>query len=1003
MTVPKSMGPEDLRAVSALLDEALDLPPHERKAWLAALPIVAMPYRDTLREMLERAEAGTAAGLIGQLPAIDGESADPLDDLAVGRLINGYRLVRLIGRGGMGVVWLAERTDGLVGRQVALKLPVVAMPHRMLLQRFARERNILAALAHPHIARLYDAGVSESGQPYLVMEYVQGQPITDYCNEKKLSLSDRLRLFDQVLAAVQHAHANLVVHRDIKPANILVNEAGEVRLLDFGIAKLLGTDDTTPPELRTELTRQSGSPLTPDYASPEQIRLEPVGTASDIYSLGVLLYELASGERPYRLRGASAAQVEAAVLNEARKAPSLSVSDEAASHFGSKRNILVKQLRGDLDTVILKALKPMAIERYGSADAFAADLQRWRDGEPVRARPSSRWYRTVRFVSRNQLAVGLSGLVALSLVVGSGVALWQASVAQTEARISKAIESFVVGLFEANTVNQKDPLKARQTTASELLDLGAKRIGDSLNDAPEAKLRLLYTLANMYGDLNLSEPAVLLTKQMTALRQQLHPGPTLEHAKDLSDIVTGGGNVILPPQELRAYVNEAQSILEAHGDHSSMVYAQVMLAKAQVEISRPSWESCAQYASLAVDAGRQHPASVTLVDAMFTRASCISVNGDPALAASIAQEALTLIDGPVKSEYHRPLLKFLLSAMQRRMGQLEESIASATLALRAQDQNLGAQRIGQVEVLSEGLVAAARPKEALAALAPRLNWEIEHLDQAEKLNVMDTLDTRARILWTLGDTPSVLRDLHLVLRFGEEVENRKGGSAYFHETLAAVQEQQGRWSDAQCSLDWAVAHRLERHEEITSRINFSTKLQAQIYMRRGEWNKARAEMKKVWVEAARLDSANRADLERRMILGEIALGAEQWDEAWEFANDVTSRITSSSHPAHYADIHASALRARGLVNLQRGQSRAALAELQQAATIFTAVFDPNWSLELADTLRPLARAAEALGMREEAARYARQAHAIVQAHKASNKDMIGRCPPGQVASMSKAQ
>src|SRR5450432_397664 len=291
----------DWPALSALLDEAMALPASERSAWLAALAGERSALRETLARLLEAATGVETDELLDVLPRFGApadEGGDPLAAPAPDDAVGPYRLLSELGRGGMGAVWLAERADAQPRRKIALKLPHIGWAPG-LAARLARERDILASLEHPNIARLYDAGVDQFGRPYLALEYVDGVPIDRYCQSRALPLRARLQLVRQVAAAVGHAHARLVVHRDLKPSNILVTASGEVRLLDFGIAKLLQDDDTSD---ATDLTRQSGRALTPDYASPEQIRGETIGTPSDVYSLGVVAYELLAQVRPYRLK-----------------------------------------------------------------------------------------------------------------------------------------------------------------------------------------------------------------------------------------------------------------------------------------------------------------------------------------------------------------------------------------------------------------------------------------------------------------------------------------------------------------------------------------------------------------------------------------------------------------------------------------------------------------------------------------------------------------------------
>ncbi len=408
--------------IDALLDEALALPAAERSAWLARLDGERAALRDTVAHLLgahAQAETGDFMGTLPRLPT----PAAPGDEPAAGDLVGPYRLQAPLGRGGMGVVWLAERADGQLKRPVALKLPRLAWGGAVA-ERLARERDILATLEHPHIARLYDAGVDGQGRPYLALEYVDGQAIDTYCHQHQLPVRARLALLLQVAAAVSHAHARLVVHRDLKPANILVTAEGQVRLLDFGIAKLLEGEHTQ----ETALTRVAGAALTLDYASPEQIRGDPLSTASDVYSLAVVAYELLAGARPYRLKRGSVAELEEAIA--------LAEPPLASERAGTPA--LKKALRGDLDAILNQALKKNPAVRTASVASFAADIERHLQHEPVRARPDSRWYRTRRLLRRHRLALGFSAALGLAIVAGAGAAVWQATKARAESRRAQA-------------------------------------------------------------------------------------------------------------------------------------------------------------------------------------------------------------------------------------------------------------------------------------------------------------------------------------------------------------------------------------------------------------------------------------------------------------------------------------------------------------------------------------------------------------------------------------
>jgi len=438
MTLP-SLTPANWPAVSALLDEALALPEAERDTFVQSLVGERAQFRDTLRELLSRASGVETDEFLATLPRLTRVAErGPLTELAAGETIGPYRLLSELGTGGMGAVWLAERSDGALKRKVALKLPRLVWA-RGLAERMARERDILASLEHPHIAHLYDAGVDQHGRPYLALEYVEGVPIDAYARERSLPVRHKLDLLLQVCGAVAFAHSRLVVHRDLKPSNILVTADGQVRLLDFGIAKLMEGDRTQ----ETQLTQLAGRALTLDYASPEQINGEPIGTASDVYSLGVVAYELLTGAKPYKLKRGSAAELEEAIATA--DPPTAS---EAATEPQAK-----KALKGDLDAILNKALRKRASERFATMEALAEDLRLHLGGRPVRARPDSVLYRTIRFVQRHRVpmaattlaltafglavGVGATALTVLVLLLGMAAAWWQAGRAQRAANLAQ--------------------------------------------------------------------------------------------------------------------------------------------------------------------------------------------------------------------------------------------------------------------------------------------------------------------------------------------------------------------------------------------------------------------------------------------------------------------------------------------------------------------------------------------------------------------------------------
>ena len=504
------MDAERWQRLSPLLDVLLELDADARAARLTLL----------------RGEDPALAAELEKLLALEDGSADfmaaPLLDKPgqpqSGTLVGPYRMESVLGEGGMGMVWLASRADGLYQRQVALKLlrPGVADPNLRL--RFSREREILARLAHPNIARLLDAGIGSEGQPYLALEYVEGIPITDYCQTHGLSVDSRLKLFLQVCEAVSHAHANLIVHRDLKPSNILVTATGEARLLDFGIAKLLDDSEPAPIHPRTEVRA-----FTLHYAAPEQVRGEPVTTMTDVYSLGVVLYELLAGTKPYRLRRQTDAEWEKAILAVEPLKPS--VATQRATDGGRDQSPearrQARRLSGDLDNIVLKALAKEPEQRYPSVEALAQDLRRYLQGRPVLARPQSWSYKLRKYALRHRWTLAAGTLTTTVLLVALGASVWQARQALREAARAQAMQDFVIGLFDnAGVAQQGNIFDARK-----LLVAGERRGERELAREPLAHAELLGVIARLRIGLGDYQQALPLLERQEALLAMLDSAP----------------------------------------------------------------------------------------------------------------------------------------------------------------------------------------------------------------------------------------------------------------------------------------------------------------------------------------------------------------------------------------------------------------------------------------------------------------------------------------------
>ena len=514
------------RRLEALVEAALEQPEDSRLAWLAAQPEDESLRRDALR--LLRASSDAPDWL--QPPA----------QTRVGQKLGAWRVVRELGRGGMGVVYLGEREDGQFRQRAAIKLLSAALASEGRRARFLAERQLLAELEHPGIARLIEGGATEDGLPWFALEYVDGVGLTEFCAREALTVDARLRLLLQVCDVVRFAHSRLVVHRDLKPGNILVTADGQVKLLDFGIAKLL---DAARADATHELR-----PLTPAYAAPEQQRGGSVTVATDVWALGVLLYELLTGRRPFEAPEGDAAALIDAVLHRDPPPPSAVVGDAA----------LARQLRGDLDTIVLRALAKEPERRYASVESLADDLQRHLAVRPIRARPDRLGYRLGKYVRRHRWGVAGAAL-AVSLLVGAGIGLvWQAERARAEANRAELVKEFMVDLF---ALGDPDRAQGREVTARELLAEGARRVETTFAGEP----RLLAEFRRLIGTLYLrvGDTAVAIETLGQAVADSVQAfgdgsREALLARLDLAEARLAAGDAALAESELAALMPQAQ-------------------------------------------------------------------------------------------------------------------------------------------------------------------------------------------------------------------------------------------------------------------------------------------------------------------------------------------------------------------------------------------------------------------------------------------------------------
>jgi serine/threonine protein kinase/tetratricopeptide (TPR) repeat protein len=516
-----SLSGDRWRVLSPYLDQALDLTVEEREPWLANLrrdqPAIADDLQGLLDERDSLDRAGFLTGAAVLMPATPLVAEPTLEGLSVGA----YTLVSPIGQGGMGTVWLAERSDGRFDRNAAVKLLNPALIGRGGEERFTHEGRLLARLTHPNIANLMDAGLTPIGQPYLVLELVDGEHIDRYCERRSLSLDARLRLFIDVLEAVAHAHANLIVHRDIKPSNVLVRNDGVVKLLDFGIAKLIEHDGGAA---GPNLTVEGGRALTPQYAAPEQLTGGPITTATDVHALGVLLYVLLGGRHPASSTSGSAAELVKAIVET--DVPR--VSDTAPNGHA---------YRGDLDNIVAKALKKSPAERYPSVTAFADDLRRYLRHEPVSARADTVVYRASKFLQRHARAV--SAAVAMTLLVVALISFYTVRLASERDRARlEAGKSAKMSELLTSLLTAADPYatRDREPTVRDVLEAGADRVQKELTDQPELKAEMLTVIGRVYQRLGMLEAATPLLEEALAIGRRAGTGDTVRLAQTLNEL-----------------------------------------------------------------------------------------------------------------------------------------------------------------------------------------------------------------------------------------------------------------------------------------------------------------------------------------------------------------------------------------------------------------------------------------------------------------------------------
>ncbi len=664
-------------------------------------------------------------------PTLPADRAAPSpEDPGLGRRIGPYRVERLIARGGMGAVYLAVREDDF-RKRVALKLVRPELQSVEILRRFAAERQILAGLEHPNIARLLDGGSTDDMMPFLVMEYVEGVPLDRYCDQHEVSLDQRLRLFRQVCSAVHFAHQNLVIHRDLKPGNILVTAAGEPKLLDFGIAKIFLPAAEEAAEsraaARTELEAEGGRGLmTPVYASPEQLRGETITTASDIFSLGVVLYQLLSGRAPYPLEGLSTARRIELVCRQEPARPSA-----AAQAAGDRR-----RLEGDVDAIVMKALARRPGQRYASALQIADDVERHLADLPVRARPSTWSYRSGKFVRRHKLAM-TAALLVIMLALSTTV-LWRQAVrdrglAQRAQERAEKVSGFLEGLF---TSADPETAQGETLTARELIDRGREELVDGLMDEPEIRADLLSTLGTVYQRLGFFTDARELKETALADRRAADARDRTELAGDLNNL--GGLHYRLGEYaDAEKRYTEALVIWRGLGEEEYVALALFNLTSVLIQQGRFPEALAMHGEALQIRQRIFGPESIQMAASLYSLGALHRIRGDMEQAEPVLRRAL-LIYGRFDDRHTAVArVRNSLGRVLHARGRLTEAREHLEAALALRRRILGADHVGVAScaknlaavLLDQGETEAAGSllEDALATLRgakPAGDWAI---------------------------------------------------------------------------------------------------------------------------------------------------------------------------------------------------------------------------------------------------------------------------------------
>ncbi len=906
-----------------LFEAAIALDPGDRAAYLES-HCIDESQRAAVERLLAADRVGAPRLLDTPINAVLerlGDVNDTLATPATGTTIGPFALLEKIGEGGSSIVFRARREQSGVEQFVALKLLRRGIYSAEDQRQFRRERLALAQLQHSGIARLIEGGVTEKGIPYIALELIDGWPITDYVQSGRLDLRARLKAFVAVCNAVDAAHRALIVHRDLKPSNVLVTREGDIKLLDFGIAKLLDADS------RNE-TRTQHAAMTPAYAAPEQFNGGPITTATDVYALGILLNELLTGER----RDAGDIHTPSSHIID-HAAPGVLPASAAATR---------RLLRGDLDNIVMKATALEPERRYASADAFAEDIERHLGGRPVRAHSPSTWYRTTKFVSRHRGVVATTAMFLVIVFTALGVALWQANIARHQARIAlqqaqraDAVQEFLVDVFKTNTSSQDDPIKARAMTARDLLEIGAKKIDGAMADAPEAKLHLLVLLGDLHSDLGLNENAARLYLKAVDLAHATY-GDYAPEAVDAQMKLADALHTANSDEQARTVLEQAQVALDHNHDENPRRRANLFDQFAQYYTPR-NVPLALDYARNAVALYERSPASGDTARALYRKARIehqSNLIADSIASYERAIEISTSIDGgrnPIVLHYYAELAQ-----QQYFHHDIAEGERNARNALQLAKAINGENHIDVVECemrLGRLLADTGRLREGLSLLASAKRKILALRGPEDGFHATQVLFQNGALLIRAGRIEEGIMDLDMAI--ANQRRNRPGTIplAQFLEIAAAAQIELGQDSPASKNLDESKAIREKAGQKIQS-WSFDSNIIPRIRLALAEkqYDRATELLPALSVSDDDPEQLDLDNINNALLAAEVESASGRWADSISHARTIRRNIESSRLAAYYQPLVARANFIEGSADLNSGDARAAIPLLTLALT-----------------------------------------------------------------------